>query len=523
MAIPRDGFMAIRGFDERLHTYGGEDLDFAQRARRAGFKTQWLDDDEIRMYHIWHKPTSEVVAQDPKQSAAVQANRNIVYNDKTFVRNYLKWNFRPADAPVLVTVAIATKNRADMIQDTIYSILSQSVQDFEIVVVDDGGEDNLREVLEKFDDSRIRYFWQESKGISAARNHALDKSLGHFTAVIDDDDLMHPKRLEWHLDAMHAGLSGNVGSFANFDHDTGELALIMSKKPILETAIENGTSPGHGTWFVKTDQLRRFRYDESLTSSVDHNIYIRMLRAGVKLSHTGKPVTLRRMHSRQVSVVDRGNQRGAASLSTKFLQAGTTGYSLKKMAEHLEQVGAYEQGMDRESFLAELTPYLPDGLQSRDLILQPTGGFVSEFKGDGKIVGTVVSVDGQTIASQAVIIGATYKDMADLRRRGVGFEAIVSDGSTSHALKETNWMISIEDWLETTLSDQPFKWFAYAPYKPGSNLLAGVHEARTNIDGVTEAWFVMGSNDDDEVRDFTKNYDGVIVRGAQLFGGENAL
>ena len=523
MAIPREGFMTIRGFDERLHTYGGEDLDFAQRARRAGYKTQWLDDEEIRMFHVWHPPTSAAVAKDPEQAAAVEANREIVYKDKTYVRNYLEWTHRPSDAPVLVTVAIATQNRADMISDTIFSILAQTVQDFEIVVVDDGGGDNLHEVLDSFNDPRIRYFWQEAQGISAARNHALEKSEGLFTAVIDDDDLMHPKRLEWHLDAMETGISGNVGSFANFDHETGEVNLLMSKKPIVETAIENGTSPGHGTWFIKTDVLRNFKYDESITSGVDHNIFIRMLRSGIILTHTGKPVTLRRMHSRQVSVVDRGNQRGAASFSTKFLQAGTTGYNLKKLKEELDRVGAYPQGMDREAFKTELSPYLPDHLVTRDLLLQESSKFVAEFDADGVMDGSVISVDGATIASRAVVLGATYSDMASLRRQGVNFTAVVSDGSRERALEATNWMASIEDWLVEHDGVSSHGWFAYAPYQPGLENADRAHTVRVYNDGRVESWFVLGADNADPIHDFVNSFEGAFVRGTKLFGGRNAV
>ncbi|MFH0411411.1 glycosyltransferase [Corynebacterium sp. L4756] len=523
MAIPREGFMIIRGFDERLHTYGGEDLDFAQRARRAGYKTQWLDDDDIRMFHVWHPPTSAAVAKDPEQSAAVEANREIVYKDKTYVRNYLHWAHRPSDAPVLVTVAIATQNRADMISDTIYSILAQTVQDFEIVVIDDGGEDNLRDVLDGFNDPRIRYFWQEAQGISAARNFALEKSLGYFTAVIDDDDLMHPKRLEWHLDSMEPGLSGNVGSFANFDNETGELALMMSKKPIIETAIENGTSPGHGTWFIKTDVLRSFRYDESITSGVDHNIYIRMLRSGISLAHTGKPVTLRRMHPRQVSVVDRGNQRGAASFSTRFLQSGTTGYSLKKLKEELDRIGAFPKGMDREAFKTELTPYLPDSLIVRDLLLQESKSFVAEFDADGLMDGSMISIDGVTIASRAVVLGASYSDMANLRSQGVSFEAVVSDGSKELALEATNWMASIEDWLIDHTEAGSQSWFAYAPNQSGSDALDGTHSVRVNNDGKVESWFVLGSDSTDAIQNFVNAYAGAFVRGTKVFGGQHAV
>lgn len=523
MAIPREGFMAIRGFDERLHTYGGEDLDFAQRARRAGYKTQWLDDDEIRMFHIWHKPTSEVVSKDPEQTAAVKANQDIVYNDKTFVRNYLHWTHRPTDAPVLISVTISTKNRADLISDTIYSILAQTVQDFEIIVVDDGGEDNLKDVLDGFGDPRIHYYWQESKGISAARNLAMDKSTGYFTAVIDDDDLMHPNRLEWHLDAMEAGLSGNVGAFANFDNDTGELAMFMSKKPIIETAIENGTSPGHGTWFIKTDVLRRFRYDETLTSGVDHNIFIRMLRSGVKLAHTGKPVTLRRMHSRQVSVEDRGNQKGAASLSTKFLQFGTSGYSLKQMKEELGRIGAYQQGMSRDSSLLELTPYLPDSLIKRDLLIQNSGRDGDELVLDGEFGGSNVSIDGKTVDSRAVLIGATYKDMVLLRGQRVDFSAVVSEESRKEALEAFNWMVSIEDWFIENELGNSSTWFAYAPVDQAATPPDGAHLIEVESGDKAEFWFVFASDNTSQIEEFRSRFAGVFVRGFQPYGGNNAV
>ena len=301
MAISREGFFEIRGFDERFHTYGGEDLDFAQRARRAGFKTVWVNDPDVRMYHMWHPPTRAIVDQTEEGRETVERNRDIVYNDPSFVRNYLHWEHRPADAPPLVTVAICTHNRADLIGESIQSVLFQTMQDFEIVVIDDGGDDDTKAVLDAFGDERIRYFWQENAGISAARNLAAEKSRGIYTAVLDDDDLMHPRRLEWQVGGMVPGTVGNVGAFINFDDTTGELNLIVSKIPAIETAMAKGSAPGHSTWMLRTDVIRALKYDESLTSGVDNNIMLRLLRAGLKLTHVGKPVTFRRMHSRQVT------------------------------------------------------------------------------------------------------------------------------------------------------------------------------------------------------------------------------
>ncbi len=309
MAIPSAGYEKIRGFDERLHTYGGEDLDFAQRARRAGYRTVWVDEPEVRMYHMWHPPTLRSVEQTEAGREAVKFNKDVVYNDKSYTRNTTHWRFRPQDAIPLVSVVFVTRNRAKLLKEAIRSTLIQTVQDFEIVIVDDGSEDDSTEkVVKSFSDPRIRYFRQDPKGISTGRNLALDVSRGVYTAVMDDDDLMPPRRLEWQIEAITAGFVGSAGSFVNFDDNTGEMELIVSRVPTLAQAAEKGGAPGHGTWMIRTDVMRSIRYDESISSGVDNNFFLRLLRSGYKVSHSGKPILLRRRHNSQVTAVDSSNQ-----------------------------------------------------------------------------------------------------------------------------------------------------------------------------------------------------------------------
>src|SRR5699024_1023455 len=126
------------------------------------------------------------------------------------------WPHAAPDRPPLVSVVYATKDRAELLGESLRSVLTQSVQDFEVIVVDDGPEDDstLR-MVESFHDPRLRYFRQEPKGISAARNLALDNTRGHFTAVMDDDDLMPPRRLERQLEAITPEFVGSGGPFMN--------------------------------------------------------------------------------------------------------------------------------------------------------------------------------------------------------------------------------------------------------------------------------------------------------------------
>lgn len=434
MAISRRGFFEIRGFDERFHTYGGEDLDFAQRARRAGFKTVWVNDPDVRMYHMWHPSTRAVVDQTEEGRATVKRNRDIVYEDPSFVRNYLRWDHRPADAPPLVTVAICTHNRADLIGESIQSVLFQTMQDFEIVVIDDGGDDNTKEVLDAFGDDRIRYFWQENAGISAARNLAAEKSRGIYTAVLDDDDLMHPRRLEWQVGELVPGTVGNVGSFVNFDDTTGELKLIVSKIPTIETVMANGSAPGHSTWMLRTDVIRRLRYDETLTSGVDNNIMLRLLRSGLKLSHVGKPVTFRRMHSRQVTVLDTDRQLASAGSALKFIQWRLNPGDLKNIASLAKENGEYPQTAPREEMLKDADLYLPDHLAKRDLVLAVTADTVLPSSWHGDLVQAEVSVGTEEVppVPLAVVRTATFNDIVTARQAGLDF-TVVARGAEQQA------------------------------------------------------------------------------------------
>jgi len=97
--------------------------------------------------------------------------------------------------PGLVSVIIPTWNRADIIGETIASVLAQTYRDLEVVIVDDGSVDATREVVASYPDARIQYVHQENGGLSSARNAALDRVRGEFIAFLDSDDIWHPWKL----------------------------------------------------------------------------------------------------------------------------------------------------------------------------------------------------------------------------------------------------------------------------------------------------------------------------------------
>ena len=92
-----------------------------------------------------------------------------------------------------VSVIIPTHNRRDFVREALASVMAQTYQNFEVLVVDDGSTDGTEEVVHEF--PRTHYLWQENRGVSAARNLGVALSTGELIAFLDSDDLWQPQKL----------------------------------------------------------------------------------------------------------------------------------------------------------------------------------------------------------------------------------------------------------------------------------------------------------------------------------------
>src|SRR6516164_8360493 len=93
----------------------------------------------------------------------------------------------------LVSVVIPAYNSSHFIAATVESVLSQTLSSFEIIIVNDGSPDTreLETALRPYS-SQVRYFSQENRGPSAARNFAIGKAIGRYVAFLDSDDVWLP-------------------------------------------------------------------------------------------------------------------------------------------------------------------------------------------------------------------------------------------------------------------------------------------------------------------------------------------
>lgn len=99
----------------------------------------------------------------------------------------------------LVSVIMPAYNAEEFIEEAIASVLAQSVQDWELIVIDDCSQDKTREIVEAFTqkDRRIRLIMNEkNSGTARTRNRGLDVFSGQYVALLDSDDYWHPQLLE---------------------------------------------------------------------------------------------------------------------------------------------------------------------------------------------------------------------------------------------------------------------------------------------------------------------------------------
>ncbi len=108
----------------------------------------------------------------------------------------------PINSYPLVSIIIPTFNRSESLPRAVDSVLKQTFQDFELIVVDDGSTDKTCQLLASFNDPRIKYRFQPNRGVSSARNKGIRTSKGTFLSFLDSDDEWMRSKLEEQLESI---------------------------------------------------------------------------------------------------------------------------------------------------------------------------------------------------------------------------------------------------------------------------------------------------------------------------------
>lgn len=157
-----------------------------------------------------------------------------------------------------VSIVMATYNRAHFIEETLDSIINQTYENWECLIIDDGSTDNTFGILEPYlkKDARFKYFPRSNKyvkGLPGCRNYGLELASGEYVIFFDDDDIVHPQNLEL---CVYELLNRDV-SYCKYGRNTFEG----------EFHYDFEYSKGHGHYYMDITYVERILKHEFLFNS----------------------------------------------------------------------------------------------------------------------------------------------------------------------------------------------------------------------------------------------------------------
>ena len=208
-----------------------------------------------------------------------------------------------------VSVIVLTYNRADMVKEAINSILSQTFEDFELIVVDNESTDNTEEVIKSYADERIRYFKHRNNGLIAVnRNYGIGKAQGEYIAFCDDDDLWMPEKLEKQAKLLDSDKELGLVYSACYSIDEngnskGDTNLSTSKPlrgNVFDKLFQNNFIPML-TVMVRREVLSKVgEFDPKYIIALDHDLWLRIAEH-YPIDFIAEPLAKYRIHGGNVS------------------------------------------------------------------------------------------------------------------------------------------------------------------------------------------------------------------------------
>ena len=202
----------------------------------------------------------------------------------------------------LVSIVIPTYNQAEFLAQTIQSVLDQTYQNFEIIVVNDSSTDNTDEVIGQFDDPRLKYLIHEKNlMLSATRNTGLEASKGEIIFLLDADDLFHPEKLQAHIDFLETHPEIGVSYNARFELNHSSDTIREMWRPPLTVSL---TDLILGFPFSPSDTVVRREwafevglFDPAVGTAEDTDFPCRLALAGCQFAGIDRALNYRRYHT----------------------------------------------------------------------------------------------------------------------------------------------------------------------------------------------------------------------------------
>ncbi len=211
-----DLFYKVGGWDDEIK-FGGGGVDLSIRLAEVeqDRRKQIYSPDPI-IYHDFAKDENHLRNKTEKQEESRERLREKHPGWDDYIESWEVFNGKEStvikkDAPLLVSanykplisICIPVYNQAELIKDAINSAINQSYDNTEIIIVDDGSEDNIKEVIDDFNSHKIKYYYKKHTNAADTRNRAVKEANGEFILWLDSDDILNENILKEYITLLN--------------------------------------------------------------------------------------------------------------------------------------------------------------------------------------------------------------------------------------------------------------------------------------------------------------------------------
>jgi len=226
---------------------------------------------------------------------------------------------RPDEHPdFYVSVIIPVYNSERYLRTAVESVLKQTYDFFELIVVDDGSVDGSSNVIKSFE--AIRYRFQPHSGISSARNAGIAMARGGIVAFLDADDIWLPDKLESQVSFLksHPDVDCVICKYKGFFQSGEDIPGWVNQASFLEENV--GYLPS--CMILRKQAFDRVGlFDTSLRTGEDLEWFSRARRAGIEIEKLARILVRKRYHGRNTSYGSRSNKAHLFRIFRNNIQA----------------------------------------------------------------------------------------------------------------------------------------------------------------------------------------------------------
>jgi teichuronic acid biosynthesis glycosyltransferase TuaG len=196
----------------------------------------------------------------------------------------------------MISIILPFYNADKYLKEAIQSVINQSIDNWELILINDGSTDNSKEITLSFDDRRIRYFEQENRGVSFARNLGLGNMNGDYFCFLDADDILPVNSLKsrFFLLKSHPFLKFADGQVKKFDQNLKEIKSVWNPnyraEPLNDLLSLSGNSFLGLTWMIKREKDFQYRFCEKITHCEDLLFFMEIARYGGYYAFTDETI-----------------------------------------------------------------------------------------------------------------------------------------------------------------------------------------------------------------------------------------